>query len=70
MRQYFGLYIGVAVGGGDPDRQGRIRVNVPSLAIAASWARVCNSAGSRATGNVVLGFEGGDPDLPIVLGYL
>jgi uncharacterized protein involved in type VI secretion and phage assembly len=70
MRQFFGVYIGQAVGGGDPDRQGRIRVTVPSLAISASWARVCNSAGSRATGEVVVGFESGDPARPIVLGFL
>ena len=70
MRQYFGVYIGQAVGGGDPDRQGRIRVNVPSLAVSGSWAPVCNSSGSRAMGDVVVAFEGGDPARPIVLGFL
>jgi hypothetical protein len=70
MRQCFGVYIGQAVGGGDPDRLGRIRVTVPSLAVGPVWARVCASAGSRATGDVVVGFEAGDAALPIVLGFL
>jgi Type VI secretion system/phage-baseplate injector OB domain len=70
MRQLFGVYIGQAVGGGDPDRLGRIRVTVPSLAVSPSWAPVCNNAGSRSTGDVVVAFEAGDPARPIVLGFL
>jgi hypothetical protein len=70
MRQFFGVYIGQAVGGGDPDRQGRVRVSVPSLAVGPVWARVCTGNGARATGEVVVGFEAGDASRPIVLGFL
>jgi hypothetical protein len=70
MRQFFGVYIGQAVGGGDPDRQGRLRVSVPSLAVGPVWARVCTGSGARSMGEVVVGFEAGDASRPIVLGFL
>lgn len=70
MRQFFGVYVGTAIGGADPDRQGRIRVTVPSLALPPSWARVCSGAGREAMGDVVVAFEAGDASRPIVLGFL
>jgi hypothetical protein len=70
MGHLYGLYIGMVAGGADPQQQGRVRVTIPSVAGGATmWARVCTSAG-RATGQAVVGFEGGDAARPIVLGYV
>ncbi|HLX44879.1 MAG TPA: phage baseplate assembly protein V [Bryobacteraceae bacterium] len=70
MRQLGGVYMGVVVGGGDPGGQGRLQVSVPSIGVGPTWAPVCNGGRGRVGGKAVIAFEAGDPDRPIVLGFL
>jgi Type VI secretion system/phage-baseplate injector OB domain len=71
MTQLFGVYVGVVTGGGDPARQGRVRVTIPSVPGAGTlWARVCAGPGGRTGGEAVVAFEAGDASRPIVLGFL
>lgn len=63
----------------DPDKFGRIKVKFPWLPAEPSvWARVCLPIGARpgvfplpqAGDEVVVGFEHGDLQRPIVIGFL
>ena len=70
-----GALIGTVVNALDPLGAGRAQLRLPQLAGAAStWARVCQPFGAGSSGgppigdNVVVVFEGGDPDRPIILG--
>ena len=73
--KYFGAYIGIVVDSGDPIGKGRVKVRLPAITAdgSGSWARVCRpfgmAAGSPQAGTqVVVVFEGGDVNYPIVLG--
>ena len=70
-----GAQIGTIVNAIDPQGAGRAQVRLPQLPGAGStWARVCQPFGAGSSGgpqigdNVVVVFEGGDPDRPIILG--
>jgi len=77
---HYGIYRGVVVNNLDPQRSGRIQVRVPAIAgTADSWALPCLPHAGKDAGiaaqpqigrGVWIAFEGGDPALPICLGYL
>ena len=76
MAQYPGIYRGVIVNAVDPGANGRVQIRVPSLAIATQWAFVCTAVGAPRNSvpsigsDVVVAFEGGSADHPIVLGVI
>ena len=70
-----GAQIGTVVNAIDPLGAGRAQVRLPQVAGAGnSWAQVCQAFGGGAAGapqigdSVVVVFENGDPDRPIILG--
>ncbi len=77
MSRTDGVAIGVVVDTADPRASGRVRVQLPSVAgSAAVWALACRSPGAVAGpsftigGQVVVAFEQGDIDRPVVIGQL
>jgi phage tail-like protein len=69
--RYYGVYRAVVLDVQDPMLRGRVRVQIPTLGgdSASSWAPV--AAGTPATRDtVVVAFEEGKADLPIVIGTL
>jgi hypothetical protein len=65
-----GVMLGVVINNMDPMGKGRAMVQLPSLG-SSSWALVCQGPGSGRVGvgeKVVVAFENGDPDRPVVLG--
>ena len=70
-----GVYRGMVTDAADPQRSGRVRVQVPSIGMSSEWAPVClppgSGAGAFVVGStVVVAFENGDQRFPIVLGRL
>lgn len=75
-----GLHVGVVVKlEGDPQAQHRVQVNVPSAGLQGVWARLAQVQASAGFGTlfvpelgdeVLLGWLGGDPAYPVVLGSL
>lgn len=64
-----GVMVGVVTDSLDPMRKGRVRLRLPSVPGADSWALSC--AGDLRPGDsVVVAFESGDPTRPVVLGKL
>src|SRR5262252_4717785 len=76
----FGLARAVVVNVQDPERAGRIQILFPAPGRdVTAWARVTLPLGGNRTGlwalpdvgdEVVIGFEEGDPDNPIIIGSL
>lgn len=75
------LTIGVVTNLNDPDAAGRVKVKLPVLGadVETDWARVATPFGGAERGfsflpevndEVLVGFEGGDPARPVVLGAL
>lgn len=63
-----GVMQGVVTDTVDPMRKSRVRLRLPSLPGAStSWAPSCVT-GLKAGDTIVVAFENGDPDKPIVLG--
>lgn len=72
-----GVYVGVVSNAADPQGQGRVQVQLPSLMTGGGqWAAVCTAFGApRNTGpsvgsKVLVAFENGDMNRPVVLGAL
>jgi uncharacterized protein involved in type VI secretion and phage assembly len=72
-----GALIGTVVNAIDPQGAGRAQVRLPQVAGAPmAWAPVCQAFGGGSAGtpqigaSVVVVFENGDPDHPIILGTL
>ena len=70
-----GVYRASVMSAMDPAGQGRVQIRVSSAFAGANlWAPACvagNANGAYMVGDtVVVGFEGGDLDHPIVLGKL
>lgn len=76
-----GLFAGVVTNINDPQKRGRIKVKLPALGdqVESGWARLATIGGGEKRGlvflpevgdEVLVGFEGGDPRQPVVLGGL
>ncbi len=70
-----GVYMASVMSALDPMGQGRVQIRVTSAFAAANmWAPACVLGGTNASykagDTVVVAFEGGDMDHPIVLGKL
>jgi len=70
-----GVYRGVVTSNVDPQKTGRVQVQVPALGVSSTWAVVCSSGGAgRASypigSSVIVAFEGGDSSWPVVLGRI
>ncbi len=64
-----GVYRGSVVADIDPLRQGRVQVLVPAVLAEPIWAPVSQPAGVIAVGaQVWVGYEAGQPGLPVVIG--
>ncbi|HWA63136.1 MAG TPA: phage baseplate assembly protein V [Caulobacteraceae bacterium] len=76
MAQYGGVYRGVIVNTADPDAAGRVQVRIPGVLMTTAWAPVCMAFGAPPNaaptigGSVMVAFEAGDAQHPVVLGSL
>jgi uncharacterized protein involved in type VI secretion and phage assembly len=82
--RWFGVYPALVADITDPDGQGRVKISLPwapdgAGGAYAAWARLATLAGGPGRGSwfvpergdeVLVGFEGGDPRRPYVLGGL
>ena len=78
MQRENGIVIGVVADLDDPERLGRVRVKLPHLNDEVSdWSRQATPMGGRDRGlffrpevgdEVLVAFEHGDPDRPVVIG--
>ena len=73
MSHLYGVYRGRVVNSADPMQQGRLLIRVPALAsLTDSWAPSCVSGPGayRPNDEVLVAFEAGRADFPIVIGKL
>jgi hypothetical protein len=79
VRRFYGKYRGTVLSNTDPERRGRLLVQVPDVSglFPATWALPCAPLSGIQTGvftlpppgaKVWVEFEHGDPDFPIVAG--
>jgi phage baseplate assembly protein gpV len=80
-QRYYGLYIGTVVDVKDPEQIGRIRLECAQFTDDAKndplWATVCRPGGGATSvfftpnegDQVIFGFEVGDVNGPVILGY-
>lgn len=65
-----GVARGIVTDALDPMRKGRVRLRLPTVPGAdSSWAASCTN-NLRPGDEIVVAFENGDPDKPIVLGRI
>jgi phage gp45-like len=71
---YYGIYRGNVVNSADPSMKGRLQVNVPAVAGAATWALPCRDYGSTTNppigSTVWVMFEGGNLSNPVWMGCM
>ncbi len=69
----YGVYRGVVLDSNDPSAAGRVRVDVMGI---QGWAPVAVASASESAGNIYVGstvivaYEQGDPNHPVVLGRI
>jgi uncharacterized protein involved in type VI secretion and phage assembly len=74
MAQYGGVYRAVIISTNDPGDGGRVQVRLPAMPAGGMWAEVCTPFGAPPNtmpaigGTVIVAFEMGDINRPIVLG--
>lgn len=67
MTPLYGVFAGIVVSAGDPQRRGRARVQIPQLLglEVAGWARPVVAGGVLPGDQVMVAFEGGDVHSPV-----
>ena len=74
-RRFVGVYRGMVQAADDAAGQGRVQVTIPVMGVTSQWAPVCRPAGGvnaavRVGAACIIAFEGGDPALPVVMGFI
>jgi phage tail-like protein len=69
--RYYGVYRALVLDTRDPAHKGRVRVQIPALSAESpsGWALITTAIPSQGD-TVLVAFEEGDEDLPVVIGVL